>query len=500
MDNCSKYNQYSDELKYDSNNNIIKESCFDGKDLYSTINDIDVNDYLKYNNRKYYSTINSKLNKYQFNENYINNTFTEICNNSKYSLKEQQKFAGRAFNTHTNNRGILIYHGLGSGKTQTSIVIGESFKYINNINNTNIPDRINSHILVVVPASLVNQYFEELIGTLVNETLNSASGEIVIDGYRQYYQDLESLRAIYKNEQEMKNNQSKLSSTTDPKEYRIILNKYELAKQRRDRLSTDKYSNILKNYIIVSHETFINNIDPNTGKYSSLLKKNNGLLIIDEAHKLVSLIGSRYRRLLLSLKYHSNDSFKIVLLTGTPIYDKPYEIGLLINLLKPRIPFPDGMDKFNEVFIKKEENTQMMINKDLFSKMISGYVSYFKGGNPNAYPYKKVIIMKHLMSDYQYSSYKKELLKELERDIKSDITNKIQNYDDFLYNWCSNCNEDSSEQSTSIFNNSRLRCNIVFPTDLSEDLLKQLPINIKTQSDREKVFVLYLKNLRRLLN
>ena len=85
-----------------------------------------------------------------------------------------------------------------------------------------------------------------------------------------------------------------------------------------------------------------------------------------------------------------------------------------MNLLRPRMVFPDGYDNFNEIFIDPE--TKSMINKDLFKKMTSSYVSYFKGGNPEAYPYKKTIIMHHTMDPYQYSIYKDALIKEIEKD------------------------------------------------------------------------------------
>jgi hypothetical protein len=148
------------------------------------------------------------------------------------------------------------------------------------------------------------------------------------------------------------------------------------------------------------------------GEYLLKLKKPNGLLIIDEAHRLVSSTGTSYRKLLFALKYHAHPKFRTVLLTGSPIYDKPYEFGLLINLLRPRIPFPDGPENFNEIFLTSDST---MKNVNLFKQMCNVYVSYFKGGNPEAYPYKKTIIMNHSMSPYQYSAYKRMLLKEIKR-------------------------------------------------------------------------------------
>ena len=86
-----------------------------------------INSYSNYRSRDYYEWINKNLNVYSFPANYQQKTFQELCENRDYSLKPQQKFAGRIFNTLVENRGMLVYHGLGSGKTQTSIVIAEAF-------------------------------------------------------------------------------------------------------------------------------------------------------------------------------------------------------------------------------------------------------------------------------------------------------------------------------------------------------------------------------------
>ena len=99
-----------------------------------------------------------------------------------------------------------------------------------------------------------------------------------------------------------------------------------------------------------------------------------------------------------------------------------------------------------------------MQNVELFKKMCSGYISYFKGGNPEAYPYKKVILMNHAMQPYQYSEYKRELVKEIDKDKKS----KDQNKEEFIVKMISSESK-TDETTTSVFNNSRLICNIAFP-------------------------------------
>ena len=73
-------------------------------------------------------------------------------------------------NPQTNIRGMLIYHGLGSGKTGTSIVVGEAFKkyYANQSNNKDLSKtpgsgRSSGKIVVVVPAQTKEQYKKKYI-------------------------------------------------------------------------------------------------------------------------------------------------------------------------------------------------------------------------------------------------------------------------------------------------------------------------------------------------
>ena len=188
-------------------------------------------------------------------------------------------------------------------------------------------------------------------------------------------------------------------------------------------------------------------------------------MIIDEIQNLISEAGSNYKKLLYAIKFYAHPSFRIIALTGTPIYDKPYEFGLLMNLLRTRLVFPDNRKEFNELFL----DPGSMKNVDTFKKMCSGYVSYFKGGNPVAYPYKKTIIMYHEMEQYQYDKYKKVLSKEVTRDMNSKLkTDEIHN---IAYGKLKD-----KEINSGIYNKSNLFCNIAFPE-----------INISTA--REKAFL-----------
>lgn len=467
MSDCNNYNQYYTDVVIDGK--IVNERCFKGSKVYSNIKDYKFNSFSDYKSDEYYAWINREFNKYafppeKFNEETYNPEimYQSICNAKEYSLKPQQKFAARVMNTHTDNKGILIYHGLGSGKTQTSIIIGEAFKF-RRTDDFIINDRAPTHVLIVVPKALKEQYYAEIIGKIENGKIKSATGEILINEERQFYLD-EDLREaivqaysdIMRLEKEVINGVGDLEENV--RQITLLKNSIKLREK-------EERSKVNKVYYILTHEKFLNEIfkyKPETkefipGDYIKLLKFNNGLLIVDEIQGLVSAVGSSYRKLLYAIKFYANKNFRVVALTGTPIYDKPYEFGLLMNLLRPRIQFPDGIDEFNEIFV---EDRRKIKNRDLFKMMCSGYISYFKGGNPEAYPFKKTILMHHSMNPFQYASYKKAITDEVGRELEKGV--RIGENEQFIVR-IHNTEKSNDEGSTGIYNNSNLSCNIAFP-------------------------------------
>jgi superfamily II DNA or RNA helicase len=457
---CVNYNQYYSDVVI--NGKVINDKCFKGSSIYKKT--FNINNYQNYNGKDYYSWINSNFKEYAFPDESLEE-YTTICNPAKYALKPQQKFVARVLNTNVQNTGLLVYHGLGSGKTQTSIIIGEAFKF-RNTNGGIINNRADTRVFIVVPVALVDQYYAEIIGRIEDGTIKSATGEVLINGDRQYYLDhliRDTLTAKYLEIDNLKKENSMESER-----------KIKLIQKDIVRLSEEERLKVTTVYEIISHVTFLNrlftysNKEFTPGAYLEKLNVSNGLLIIDEIQNLVSAIGTSYRKLLYALRFYANKNFKVVLLTGTPIYDKPFEFGLLMNLLRPRMPFPDGFDAFNDIFLESDKT--LIKNRELFKQMCSGYISYFKGGNPEAYPYKKTTIMHHSMNPYQYSIYKKALIAEVQKDKKE----KFMSNQDFIVRIATS-ESMTDEVNSGIFNNSNLFSNIAFPeAKLTPDEIKHM--------------------------
>ena len=102
------------------------------------------------NNREIFiNFINSLFEPYR--EDILNDKTIISCEKKErsFSLLTHQKIVRDYINNYTPYRGILLYHGLGSGKTCSSIAIAEGLK-------------TEKKIIVMTPASLKVNYIEEL--------------------------------------------------------------------------------------------------------------------------------------------------------------------------------------------------------------------------------------------------------------------------------------------------------------------------------------------------
>jgi hypothetical protein len=492
-DNCTlQYLYPTKELK-----EKYKINCADKKFLdYNNLEKFNNDNFLNFIDEKYGNPAFKGDSPFTFKDNYINLTNDNLCDPKEYSLKPQQKFVGQVINPATNIKSSLIYHGLGSGKTCTSLVVGEAFKSISKEHQT--------HLLYVVPAPLIQQYKDEIIGELKEidgkKQIWSCTSQCVItndDNIGDIYvntKDNEILKMLTTN---VLNEKQKLNLLTweiekfklEKVDAKDVKKEWVLQQQkliRAENLLKNKkeivISKISKVFEIVSHNKFINDLfkELKDGKWqiqkylleknSPLLKKNS-ILVIDEIQRLISAEGKLYKKLFSAINYYTHPELRILLLSATPIYDNPYELALTMNLLKPKIPFPLSKDKFYSFFIGNyDEKTDKcieikgknyitenscLINKDLLKYLCSGYISYFRGGNPNAYPYKRIITLEHIMPPYQKNKY----ILSLESDIKKEKTIKSEDETIKLFS-----KEGEKEDKLSgIYTNTQQICNIALP-------------------------------------
>jgi len=448
---------------------------------------------------------------FEFKENYINLSNDEICKSSDMSLGPQQKFMGQLLGPSTNFNNTLIFHGLGSGKSCTSIVIAEALK-----------NATNERVIFTVPAPLVDQYYEEISGEMRNGKFFSCPSFCLVKNggktERDFYVSQQNNAMLLAKMRALRREEEKLTAieeneTSTEKMFRDQQNKVIIERKKYNDYQKKLRDTIRRTFDIVSHQTFIQSIyrtDKKSGnttrgdrlKEDSALFNKNGLLIIDEIQRLVSADGTFYKKLYNCIKYYFHPELKLAIMSATPVYDNPYELALTINLLRPRIPFPLSATEFykNFIGIRTDDDTcsqitdspvgylsenSCVINKDILSYICSGYVSYFKGGNPNAYPYKRVITMEHAFSQ----NHKSEYIEALKSDVAKDKNfengqNQTNAYENILLG---NVSTDTEEIMTGMYVTTQQYCNIALPKHGTE-------IN-KTSEDKKKSLALFRERL-----
>jgi hypothetical protein len=246
---------------------------------------------------------------------------------NEFSLMTHQQIVRDYLNLYTPYRGLLLYHGLGSGKTCSSIAIAEGMK-------TAKP------VIVMTPASLQVNYREELKKCgdelykknqfwefiRVGKGTNTGTNTAIIDSLSSAL----SLSVEYIT----KEGGAWLLNTAKQSNYDALspIDKVSLDKQI-DQMIMHKYRFINYNGLRatkVLELTKNNTINPFDG----------AVVIVDEAHNLVSRIVNKLSGkqgsialTLYSLLMKAKNA-KIILLTGTPIINFPNEIGILFNILR----------------------------------------------------------------------------------------------------------------------------------------------------------------------
>lgn len=227
-------------------------------------------------------------------------------------LLPHQKLVRDYLLQETPYRGMLFYHGLGSGKSCSSIAVAESL----------LTDR---HVFVMLPASLEANYKGEL----------RKCGD-----------------PIYMFEQHWR--QQNLSDDSRVIAKRLGITDAFLEKERMFFTTVadqpPNYSNLPKsaqdaiarqiNHILDQRFTFIryNGISStNIDKYAPEDSNpyDNSVVIIDEVHNLISRVTNQSdlaRRLY--DKIYTAKNCKVVALSGTPVINRAYEVAFLMNMLR----------------------------------------------------------------------------------------------------------------------------------------------------------------------
>ena len=273
-----------------------------------------------------------------------------------FTALTHQKIVKDYINLYTPYRGLLLYHGLGSGKTCSSIGIAEGIK----------TDR---EIIVMTPASLRANYIEELkkcgdaiykktqYWVFMNTSSNPALAAELSNILNISVEFINRNGGAWFVDVKQKANYDTLSNSEQ-----VSLN------QQIDEMIKAKYRFINYNGIRMQHLAVMT-------RDFQINPFDNKVVIVDEAHNLISRIINKLKRpTTLPMRLYdylmSAENCKIVLLSGTPIINYPNEIGIMFNILRGYI---------NTFSFRLKISDKRKIDTNVLQKM-------FNAANPNPNP------------------------------------------------------------------------------------------------------------------
>lgn len=290
----------------------------------------------------------------------------KICTGD-FEIAPHQAFVRNFLSFLTPYNSLLLFHGLGTGKTCSSISVCEEMREYMKQTGT------SKKIIVIaspnVQSNFKLQLFDERKLELVNGIWN--------------------LRACTGNRLLKEINPMNMKGLSKEKVVRQI---EQLIKQY---------------YLFMGYTQFSNVIDKIKEKYSSIESTSkrrkaidqhirrefsNRMIVIDEVHNIRIANDSKSKPVadnLLRIVTNSSNT-KLLLLSATPMFNSYKEIIFLLNLLNlnDKRPPIDGRMIFDKDGNFKTDQSGREVGKEYFIQKINGYISFVQGEDPYSFPYR----------------------------------------------------------------------------------------------------------------
>jgi hypothetical protein len=284
----------------------------------------------------------------------------------RFELSPHQMFVKNFLSLNTPYNSLLLYHGLGTGKTCSAIGVSEEMRhYMKQMG-------ITKKIIIVASPNVQGNFKQQLfddrkmkkVGGVWN--IEACSGNKFLSEISPVH-----LKGFSK---------EKIISLVQ----RLIRNYYSF-------MGYVEFANFIRKTANVSADI------PEHKREEISRKKlenafSNRLVVIDEVHNIRMGSEKQGKRVAVWLDklVDAVHPLRLLFLSATPMYNDPREIIWLLNLMNKN----DGRSAINikQVF---DSNGNMIINEDgeevgkeLLMRKARGYISFLRGDNPYTFPYR----------------------------------------------------------------------------------------------------------------
>ena len=408
--NCNDENIYSNKCnKFLLKKEFIEGDCLaknpeENLYLYPDLNDPNFNIKIaskkEFNDTKYEGTIQENIKDY-----------ADALSKAEFELSPHQIFVKNFLSFQTPYSSLLLFHGLGSGKTCSSIGVCEEHR--DYLKQTGITKRIIIVASENVQDNFKLQLFDERKLKLVDGIWNirACTGNKLLKEINPM-----NMKGIPKEKviSQIKN----LINT-----YYIFLGYGQFANYIIRTLNyAEELNKATEENKKIGKSTKDVKITLNNRIIKRLRKEfNDRLIVIDEVHNIRKTDDNENKKVALYLEIlvKSAQNMRFLLLSATPMYNSYKEIIWLLNLMntndrRGRIEVKDVFKKNGD--IKKN-------GKELLIRKATGYVSFVRGEDIYTFPYRvypNQFAKEHTFPFIKYPSYQMNLKK-----IKSEDKKRI---------------------------------------------------------------------------
>ena len=370
------YSNYSDDMILEQLNKIPNNAL---KSRFETMNKKNIKESDKLNNLFPHlddPDFNAKLvNKKEFNDLQtdtnvydVEERSNQLCGEKKhFELLPHQHFVKNFLSSQTPYNGLLLFHGLGTGKTCSGISIAEEMRsYLKQMG-------INKRIIIVASPNVQENFKLQLFDKRNLKNINGIWNLESCTGNK-FLKEINPM------------NMKGLDEENIEKLIKRIINKNYLF------MGSEQFSNYIYRTITKEGEGKTR-IDLTEAQQEKAIRKefSNRLVIIDEIHNIKTVKDIPEKKTtqnILKLVTYSNN-LKLLLLSATPMFNKPEEIVWLLNILNKNdnrsvINPSDIFDTDGNLVIKRGEE----VGKEKLIQKSRGYISYVRGDNPYTYPFR----------------------------------------------------------------------------------------------------------------
>lgn len=334
------------------------------------------------------------LDKYEDIKKYRDN----ICSGD-FKLYSHQSFLSNFLNPNTPYKGLLIFHGVGTGKTGSAISISENFK--------DMVLKYGNKIHILVPGPLIKQNWKSEIikfnnKNYYNNIINEKGSDVIIDK-ELLEKDLWNINTQF---------------------YRLISYRSFYKKVLGEKIKD-----------ITANKKKVRKIDGEIEReipLERLESLDNTLLIVDEIHNLTKNdYGLALKKIIANSK-----NLKLVLLSATPMKNLADDIIDIINYLRPQ----NDPIKRDKIFNIPKYGYMLDIKKDgleYLKNNINGYISYYRGAHPLLFA--KQVDMGEIPKNLKFTKvikcYMEEFQKNLYTEVQQTITDALEKSSESVSNF-----------------------------------------------------------------